>query len=159
MIQPRLPVISMKIGTDKPVVGATLVVARSRRQPVFIPLCGLRKAMVIPSAARNLKSMITRPDSQCHAYIVTKSENSVVPIRHDYAIIIQKQRAYRNRPRHSGEEPAPYPDTGQESRKFSQPEYGGIGTNWYKNAVCWLYVVIDTSDSSTPLRCAQNDSD
>ena len=32
---------------------------------------------VIPSAARNLKSMITRPDSQCHAYIVTKSENSV----------------------------------------------------------------------------------
>ena len=32
---------------------------------------------VIPSEARNLKSMITRPDSQCHAYIVTKSENSV----------------------------------------------------------------------------------
>ena len=30
---------------------------------------------VIPSAARNLKSMITRPDSQCHAYIVTNSGN------------------------------------------------------------------------------------
>ena len=43
-------VIAMKIGTDKPVVGATLVVARSQRQPVFIPLCGLRKAMVIPNA-------------------------------------------------------------------------------------------------------------
>ena len=46
----------MKIGPDKPVVGATLVVARPRRQPVFVPLCALRKAMVIPSAARNLKS-------------------------------------------------------------------------------------------------------
>ena len=34
--------------------GTTLVVARSRRQPVFIPLCDLCKAMVIPSAARNL---------------------------------------------------------------------------------------------------------
>ena len=42
----------MKIGTDKPVVGATLVVARPRRQPVFIPLCGLHKAMVIPNAAQ-----------------------------------------------------------------------------------------------------------
>ena len=46
--------IAMKIGHVKPVVGATLVVVRSRRQPVFIPLCGLRKAMVIPSVARNL---------------------------------------------------------------------------------------------------------
>ena len=44
--------IAMKIGPDKPVVGATLVVARSRHQPVFIPLCGLRKAMVIPNAAQ-----------------------------------------------------------------------------------------------------------
>ena len=42
----------MKIGPDKPVVGATLVVARPRHQPVFIPLCGLRKAMVIPNAAQ-----------------------------------------------------------------------------------------------------------
>ena len=42
----------MKIGPDKPVVGATLVVARSRRQPVLIPLCGLHKAMVIPNAAQ-----------------------------------------------------------------------------------------------------------
>ena len=41
-------VIAMKITSGKPVVGATLVVARSRHQPVFIPLCGLRKAMVIP---------------------------------------------------------------------------------------------------------------
>ena len=65
--------IAMKIGTDKPVVGAILVVARSRRQPVFIPLCGLHKAMVIPSEARNLKSMITRPDSQCHVYVMTNS--------------------------------------------------------------------------------------
>ena len=77
MIQPRLPVIAMKIGSGKPVVGATLVVVRSRRRPVFIPLCDLRKAMVIPRCARNLKSMITRPVSQCHAYIVTNSENSV----------------------------------------------------------------------------------
>ena len=41
-------VIDMKIGSCKPVVGATLVVARPRRQPIFIPLCGLHKAMVIP---------------------------------------------------------------------------------------------------------------
>ena len=32
---------------------------------------------VIPSAARNLKSITARPDSQCRAYVVTKSENSV----------------------------------------------------------------------------------
>ena len=37
----------MKIGSGKPVVGATLVVARSRHQPVFISLCGLHNAMVI----------------------------------------------------------------------------------------------------------------
>ena len=41
----------MKIGSGKPVVGATLVVARSLHQPIFIPLCGLRKAMVIPANA------------------------------------------------------------------------------------------------------------
>ena len=46
------PVIPMKIGTDKPVVGATLVVARPRHQPVLIPICGLHKAMVIPNAAQ-----------------------------------------------------------------------------------------------------------
>ena len=34
-----------------PVVGATLVVARSRRQPVFIPLMWPDKAMVIPAEA------------------------------------------------------------------------------------------------------------
>ena len=39
----------MKTGPGKPVVGATLVVARSRHQPVFIPSYGLRKAMVIPA--------------------------------------------------------------------------------------------------------------
>ena len=43
--------IDMKIGSCKPVVGATLVVARSRHQPGFIPLCGLRKVMVIPAEA------------------------------------------------------------------------------------------------------------
>ena len=43
---------AMKIGSGKPVVGATLVVARPRRQPIFIPLCGLHKAMVIPNAAK-----------------------------------------------------------------------------------------------------------
>ena len=43
--------IAMKIASGKPAVGATLVVARSRHQPVFIPLCGLRKAMVIPNVA------------------------------------------------------------------------------------------------------------
>ena len=31
---------------------------------------------VIPSVARNLKSIVARPDSQCRASIVTKSENS-----------------------------------------------------------------------------------
>ena len=59
-------------------VGAdALVVARPHHQPIFIPLCGLRKAMVIPSAARNLKSMITIPDSRCRVYVVTKSKSSV----------------------------------------------------------------------------------
>ena len=37
MIRPRLSVIAMKIGSGNPVVGATLVVARSRHQPGFIP--------------------------------------------------------------------------------------------------------------------------
>ena len=32
-----------------PPVGATLVVARSRRQPVFIPICGLTRPPVIPA--------------------------------------------------------------------------------------------------------------
>jgi hypothetical protein len=41
----------MKIGSGKPVVGATLVVARSRRQPVFIPLMWPDKAIVIPNTA------------------------------------------------------------------------------------------------------------
>ena len=116
--------ITMKIGSGKPVVRATLVAARSRHQPTFISLMWSDKAIVIPrsaatkilqslprrrrdflsqslprradrgrqngivamiqprlpvipSAARNLKSITTRPVSQCHAYIVTKSENSV----------------------------------------------------------------------------------
>ena len=43
----------MKTGSGKPVVGATLVVARSRHQPVFISLCGLCKAMVIPAKERH----------------------------------------------------------------------------------------------------------
>ena len=56
--------IAMKIGHGKPVVGATLVVARSRRQPVFIPLCGLRNAMVIlrSAATKNLQSLPRRAD-------------------------------------------------------------------------------------------------
>ena len=56
--------IAMKIGSGKPVVGATLVVARSRRQPVFIPLCGLRNAMVIlrSAATKNLQSLPRRAD-------------------------------------------------------------------------------------------------
>ena len=64
MIRPRLSVIAMEIGSGKPVVGATLVVARSRHQPGFIPLCGLCKAIVIPSVARNLKSITARLDSR-----------------------------------------------------------------------------------------------
>ena len=36
-----------------------------------------RPLPVIPSAARNLKSMTVRPDIQCLVYIMTKSENSV----------------------------------------------------------------------------------
>ena len=54
----------MKIGHVKPVVGATLVVARSRRQPVFIPLCGLCNAMVIlrSAATKNLQSLPRRAD-------------------------------------------------------------------------------------------------
>ena len=43
----------MKTGSGKPVVGATLVVARSRHQPVFISLYGLCKAMVIPAKERH----------------------------------------------------------------------------------------------------------
>ena len=56
--------IPLKIGSVKPVVGATLVVARSRRQPVFIPLCGLRNAMVIlrSAATKNLQSLPRRAD-------------------------------------------------------------------------------------------------
>ena len=51
----------MKIGSGKPVVGATLVVARFRHQPVFISLCGLHNAMVIPNAAkRSEESRISR---------------------------------------------------------------------------------------------------
>ena len=42
-------VFATKIGTGKPVVGATLVVARSRRQPIFISLMWPDKAMVIPA--------------------------------------------------------------------------------------------------------------
>ena len=54
--------VAMKAGPGKPVVGATLVVARSRRQPVFIPLCGLRNAMVIlrSAATKNLQSLPRR---------------------------------------------------------------------------------------------------
>ena len=59
----------MKIGSGKPVVGATLVVARSRRQPLarsrrqplFIPLMWPDKAIVIPNAAkRSEESRISR---------------------------------------------------------------------------------------------------
>ena len=60
---------------------------------------------VIPSAARNLKSITTRPDSHCRVYLIT---NNV------------KQR---------------------------------------KSSLSRLYLRTGTSDSSTPLRCAQNDSD
>ena len=60
---------------------------------------------VIPSAARNLKSITTRPVSLCHAYVVTNSG---------------KQR---------------------------------------ENSPGRLYLETDILDSSTPLRCAQNDSD
>ena len=49
----------MNIGSGKPVVGATLVVARSRRQPIFISLMWPDKAMVILSVAesKNLKCL------------------------------------------------------------------------------------------------------
>ena len=83
----------MKIASGKPVVGATLVVARPRRQPIFISLYGLHKAIVIPNAERSEESkvhpymastpsdsdqsMTARPDIQYHGDIVTKSENSV----------------------------------------------------------------------------------
>ena len=59
---------------------------------------------VIPSAARNLKSITTRPVSQCHVYVMTNSG---------------KQR---------------------------------------ENSPGRLYLETDILDSSTPLRCAQNDS-
>ena len=45
----------MKISPGKPRVGAPLVVARPRRLPIFIPLYGLFKAMVIPA-------QVARPD-------------------------------------------------------------------------------------------------
>ena len=60
---------------------------------------------VIPSAARNLKSMITRLVGQCHVYVMTNSG---------------KQR---------------------------------------ENSPGRLYLETDILDSSTPLHCAQNDSD
>ena len=60
---------------------------------------------VIPSAARNLKYITTRPVSQCHVYVMTNSE---------------KQR---------------------------------------ENSPGRLYLETDILDSSTPLRCAQNDSE
>ena len=80
----------MKIGPDKPVVGATLVVARPRHQPVLIPICGLHKAMVIPNAAQ---------------------PHPVIPLKILSATLF----------RHSGGEPAPYPDTGQESSLLIPP--------------------------------------
>ena len=60
---------------------------------------------VIPSAARNLKSITTRPVSQCHVYVMTNSG------------------------------------------KQCETSPGR------------LYLETDILDSSTPLRCAQNDSD
>ena len=60
---------------------------------------------VIPSAARNLKSITTRPVSQCHVYAMTNGG---------------KQR---------------------------------------ENSPGRLYLETDILDSSTPLRCAQNDSE
>ena len=65
----------MKTGSGKPAIGVTLVVARSRRQPVFILLCGLRKAMVIlrSEATKNLQSLprpgrdTERGSSQCNS--------------------------------------------------------------------------------------------
>ena len=59
---------------------------------------------VIPNAARNLKSITTRPAGQCHVYAITNS---------------LKQR---------------------------------------NNSRSRLHFLMDTLDSSTPLRCAQNDS-
>ena len=41
--------IPTKIDSGKPPVGATLVVARSRRQPTFNHVCDLPKAMAIPT--------------------------------------------------------------------------------------------------------------
>ena len=56
--------IAMKIGSGKPVVRATLVVARSRHQPTFISLMWPDKAIVIPrsAATKILQSLPRRAD-------------------------------------------------------------------------------------------------
>ena len=57
-----------------------------RRTFTVIPTClsvipstslSFHHLSVIPSAARNLKSITARPDGQSHACTVTKNENSV----------------------------------------------------------------------------------
>ena len=102
---------------------------------------------VIPSAARNLKSITARPDSQCRASIVTKSENSVRTLYVGRAIAFGVSRNNVNR--HSG--------------KGRSPEgwVGRLSQRWLSEmrlpCLCWPYVLTDTLDSSTPLRFAQND--
>ena len=59
-------VIATKIGSGKPLVGATLVVARSRHQPVFIPLCGIHMAMVIPAKSLPRNPIRGNPLHNCH---------------------------------------------------------------------------------------------
>ena len=54
-----------------PPVGATLVVARSRREPVFIPICGLRKATRHSCGGRNpSSSRPPRPSRHSRAPVI-----------------------------------------------------------------------------------------
>ena len=71
--------IPLKITPVQPPVGATLVVAPSRRQPFFIPLCDLRKAMVIlrSAATKNLQSHPRRGERHREGFFaiqLTKTE-------------------------------------------------------------------------------------
>ena len=62
-------------------VGAdALVGARSRHQPVFIPLCGLRKAMVIPAKERHPVPRYgagIHPRGPCHQSLDNRETNAI----------------------------------------------------------------------------------
>ena len=89
----------MKIGSGKPVVGATLAVARFRHQPVFISLCGLHNAMVIPNAAkRSEESRISRYRSRAirntFYFLLPPAISASSAVSHDAPGIDKQERLY-----------------------------------------------------------------